>query len=162
MTDVLLTEPSTDQPSRRAPMLFGVAAGALVAGALASTTALLVAGYRYAPERRFEVTVTLQDEATDEQKSAIRAELAELPAGDEVRFETREQALARYRKSWEDDPERVAGVQVESMSEAFHVTATGRDFDCSPIPGIRELAGVERTWVVLRPNGSRPGAELAC
>ena len=162
MTDVLLTESSADEPSRRTPMLFGVAAGALVAGALASTTVLLVAGYRHVPERRFEVTVTLQDAATAEQRSTVHSELADLPADGEVRFETREQALKRYKQSWKDDPERVAGVQVESMPEAFHVTSTGREFECGPIPGIRELSGVDRAWVVMRPSGSRPGAELAC
>ncbi|MEU4564395.1 permease-like cell division protein FtsX [Actinoplanes sp. NPDC023936] len=140
--------------------LLAFTAAALLAGAAASTTVLLVAGYRYAPVRSYEVTVELSESATEEHKSAIRSELDDAPG--EVVFENREEALARFRKEWKDDPERVAGVQVESMSESFRLTSEGREFDCAPIPRIRELPGVERLWVVMEPTASRPGAEIGC
>ncbi|MFF0377623.1 permease-like cell division protein FtsX [Actinoplanes missouriensis] len=137
-----------------------VAAAALFAGAAASSTVMLVSGWRYAPVRSFEVTVELADSATEEHKAAVRSELDDVPG--EVVFESREEALTRFRKEWKDDPERVAGVQVESMSESFRLTSEGREFDCAPIPRIRELPGVERLWVVMQPTASRPGAEIGC
>lgn len=137
-----------------------VAAVALLAGVAISSTVMLLSGWRYVPERTFELTVELADDATEEQKVAVRSELDGLPG--EIVFETREQALTRFRERWKDDPERVAGVQVESMSASFRHTSTARNFDCAPIPRLRELPGVERLWVVMQPTASRPGAEIGC
>ncbi|WP_229075385.1 permease-like cell division protein FtsX [Actinoplanes sp. DH11] len=150
--------------SRRLLTVVAMAAAALFIGAATSITVMLLAGWRYVPERTFELTVELEPAATEAQKSAIRSELesASADVSGEVRFETREEALARFREQWKDDPERVAGVQVESMSESFRWTAEAREFDCTPVPAIRQMSGVDRLWVVGNATAGRPAVEIGC
>lgn len=143
--------------------LLAATAAALVVGATVASSVLLLAGYRYLPERRFEVVVYLEPEITVEQRAAVESSFpAGLSSGGTVRFETREEALARLRERWKDQRDRVEGIQLESMSESFRLTSIAREFDCAPIPAIRELPGVERVWVVMRPAQSKYGAELSC
>ncbi|MFC7535293.1 permease-like cell division protein FtsX [Actinoplanes sp. GCM10030250] len=154
--------PPPSEPSRRLRMMLAVTAAALVIGAAASTSVLLLAGYRYVPDRKFEVAVFLEPDISAEDKAVIRAELDEFPDGGAVRLETRDEALARVKETWKHQPDRVEGIQLESMSESFRLISVAREFDCGPVPEIRELAGVERVWIAMRPAGGRYGAELSC
>ncbi|GAA1585502.1 permease-like cell division protein FtsX [Actinoplanes couchii] len=142
--------------------LFAVAAGAVVLGSLASTTAMLLAGWRYAPERQFSVAVYLEPDAGTDQREAVQDALGGLPEGTGVRLETREEAYARFRERVANDPDQLAGVDAGSMPESLHLITNGRSFDCDPIPGIRKLSGVDRVRVVMKPLAGRWGAEVAC
>ncbi|MEV6305854.1 permease-like cell division protein FtsX [Actinoplanes sp. NPDC051861] len=153
---------SPTEPSRRFVQTLAITAAALALGAVASTSVMLFAGWRYTPERKFEVAVFLEPEVSESEKETILAELSTFPDAGEVRLETRDEALARLKETWKHQPDRVEGIQIESMSESFRFVAAGRGFDCGSVPGIREMAGVERVWIVMRATPSRYGAELAC
>ncbi|MEU4424260.1 permease-like cell division protein FtsX [Actinoplanes sp. NPDC024001] len=161
-----LDTPEAEAERRESPrrwlLLVAVAGAALVIGAVAATSVMIAAGWRYQPDRQFEVAVFLEPGITAEQRSAIRSELTGFPGAGDVRLETRDQALARLREAWKHQPDRVEGIQVETMSESFRLVAVGREFDCGPVPGIRRLPGVERVWIVMHATSSRYGAELGC
>jgi cell division protein FtsX len=152
-------EPAADR--RGWLQLVAVAAGALVLGSVASTGAMLFAGYRYTPEREYAVAVHLYPDADASQRSAVERALGRLPATNGVRLETRQQAYEKLRART-SDPVQLEGVEPESMQESLHLTTVGREFDCAPIPPIRKLEGVDRVRVVLKPEPGRPGAEMAC
>jgi cell division protein FtsX len=159
-----MTDPQpTDDPSdRRWLRLLAVAAAALVLGSIASTTAMLLSGWRYTPEREYTVAVFMLPDADAAQRDAVRRKLGVLPAVDGVRVETREQAYEKLRQRVSGDPTQMEGIEAATMPESLHLTTVGRDFDCGPLPSIRKMAGVDRIRVVMRPDGSRPGAELGC
>ncbi|MEU4156093.1 permease-like cell division protein FtsX [Actinoplanes sp. NPDC026670] len=155
-------QPTDDPPGRRWLQLLAVIAATLVLGSIASTTAMLLAGWRYAPEREFTVSVVMQPDADTGQREAVQRRLSELPAVDGVRLQTREQAYEKLRQRVSGDPTQMEGIEVATMPESLHLTTVGRDFDCGPLPSVRKMAGVDRIRVVMRPEGSRPGAELGC
>ncbi|MFC4066166.1 permease-like cell division protein FtsX [Actinoplanes subglobosus] len=152
----------THEPTRRRLQLLAVAAVALVSGSAVSTTVMLVAGWRYEPEREYAVTVFLQPDADTAQREAVQRRLGQLPAVDGVRVETRDQAYEKLRQRVAGDPTQMEGIEPATMPESLHLTTVGRDFDCGPLPSIRKMAGVDRIRVTTRPAGGRPGAELAC
>ncbi|GAA4939255.1 permease-like cell division protein FtsX [Actinoplanes utahensis] len=154
------TEEATER--RRPMLLLGIAAGTLVLGSVASTSAMLLSGWRYAPEREFTVAVYLQPDADERQRGAVENALTALPARDGVRLETRQEAYEKLRKKHAQDPRQLDGIEPETMPESLHLTAVGRNFDCGPIPGIRNLSGVDRIRVVLQPADGRWGAEVSC
>lgn len=159
MTD---PQPTDDSSGRRWLRLLAVVAGALVLGSVASTTAMLLAGWRYAPEREYAVTVVMQPDADTGQREAVQRRLGEVPAVDGVRLQTREQAYEKLRQRVAGDPTQMEGIEATTMPESLYLTTAGRNFDCGPLPSIRKMAGVDRIRVVMRPEGSRPGAELGC
>lgn len=141
--------------------LLAVAAGALVLGSVASTGAMLFAGWRYTPEREYSVAVHLYPDADAQQRAAVESMLGRLPSEDGVRVETRQQAYEKLRAR-STDPAQLEGVEPDTMPESLHLTTVGRDFDCAPIPRIRTMDGVDRIRVIMRPEPGRPGAELGC
>ncbi|GIE32241.1 hypothetical protein Ait01nite_052860 [Actinoplanes italicus] len=147
---------------RRWLHLLGTAAGALVLGSVASTTVMLLAGWRYVPEREFAVSVAMEPDADTRQRDAVKRALGALPARDGIRLETREQAYQRFRERAGNDPVQLEGITADSMPESLSLTTVGRDFDCGPLPAVREMTGVNRIRVVMRPGSGRPGAELVC
>ncbi|BEL10472.1 hypothetical protein Q0Z83_086630 [Actinoplanes sichuanensis] len=155
-------QPTDDLSGRRWLRLLAVVAAALVLGSIASTTAMLLAGWRYVPEREFTVAVVMQPDADTTQREAVQRRLGELPAVDGVRLQTREQAYEKLRQRVAGDPTQMEGIEAATMPESLHLTTVGRDFDCGPLPLIRKMSGVDRIRVVMRPDGSRPGAELGC
>jgi cell division protein FtsX len=155
-------QPTDDPSGRRWLQLLAVATAALVLGSIASTTAMLLAGWRYMPEREFSVAVFMQPDADTGQREAVQRRLGGLPAVDGVRVETREQAYEKLRQRVSGDPTQMEGIEAATMPESLHLTTVGRDFDCGPLPSIRKMAGVDRIRVVMRPESGRPGAELGC
>jgi cell division protein FtsX len=147
---------------RRWLHLLGTAAGALVLGSVASTTVMLVAGWRYVPEREFIVSVSMEPDADMRQRDAVKQALRVLPARDGIRIETREQAYQKFRERAGNDPVQLEGITADSMPESLSLTTVGRDFDCGPLPAVRKMTGVDRVRVVMRPGAGRPGAELVC
>lgn len=162
--DVDSWAPETEKPEaeRRWLRLLAVAAGALVLGSVASTTAMLLSGWRYTPEREFTVAVYLEPDAGRSQRDAVHEALTELPDHDGIRVETREEAYAKFRERVAYDPEQLAGVDPQTMPESLHLTTVGRGFDCGPIPAIRDLSGVDRVWVTMKPHAGRWGAQVGC
>lgn len=158
------TEEAEETPpaGRRWLHLLVAAAVALVLGSVASTTVMLVAGWRYVPEREFTVSVAMEPDADARQRDAVKQALGVLQSRDGVRLETREQAYQRLRERVGNDPVQLEGITVDAMPESLSLTTVDRDFDCGPLPAVRRMSGVDRVRVVVRPGFGRPGAELVC
>ncbi|WP_406076484.1 permease-like cell division protein FtsX [Micromonospora sp. NBC_00858] len=94
-----------------------------------------------------DVSIFLTDDVTDQQRSAVNRVLDADPAVRSVDHETREEALANYRKMFEDAPELVAAVKATQLPESFRIKLTGRSPYASltarvgAMPGVDEIVG---------------------
>jgi len=70
---------------------------------------------------RIEVSVFLADDITDAQRTSLDAALAASPLVRSKVYETRAEALARFRKVWRDSPTFIDAVRPETMPESFRV-----------------------------------------
>ena len=74
---------------------------------------------------KVQVSIFLNQDATDADKAAIEAKLDELTADDEVEsyfFEDRDEAYARFQKQFESQPELVKNTPKEALPESYRVS----------------------------------------
>ncbi|GAA2679186.1 MULTISPECIES: permease-like cell division protein FtsX [Actinoplanes] len=77
-----------------------------------------------------EVSIFLADNVTDGQRQAIKAKIDESPLVKESSYETKEQALERFKVLYADSPDFVAAVNVSSLPESYRVKLTNpEDYD---------------------------------
>lgn len=102
-----------------------------------------------ARETATHASVFLAQEITDQQRGALERALDSDPAVATRVFESREEALARFRTMYADAPELVAAVRVEQMPESFRITLTGRSrypelaARVQPLPGVEQMYGID-------------------
>ena len=146
-------------PSRVLP-----AAIALVVGALATFGGLYLAGWRAQPQREFNVSVFLKENATQEQKETVQAALKKLPIKGDVHLQSRAEAYAEMKDTYARAGQPLPDYVTEgNLPESYRVTSTGREFDCAPITPLKENTGVNRVLVVMTAAGEgKPGAEIGC
>jgi len=68
-----------------------------------------------------EVSIFLRTDVTEAQRSAIDQSIAANPLVKEKTYETREQALERFKTLWADNPDFVKSVGENSLPESFRV-----------------------------------------
>src|SRR3712207_3232992 len=68
-----------------------------------------------------EVSIFLRSDVTEAQRSAIDQAIASDPLVKEKTYETREQALERFKTLWADNPDFVKSVGENSLPESFRV-----------------------------------------
>ncbi|XVV13744.1 permease-like cell division protein FtsX [Actinoplanes sp. CA-131856] len=68
-----------------------------------------------------EVSIFLRSDVTEAQRQAIDQAISSNPLVAERTYETREEALKRFQKLWEDSPEFVKAVGPNSLPESFRV-----------------------------------------
>ncbi|MEU8814948.1 permease-like cell division protein FtsX [Actinoplanes sp. NPDC048796] len=68
-----------------------------------------------------EVSIFLKSEVTEAQRQAIDQAISSNPLVAERTYETREEALKRFQKLWQDSPEFVKAVGPNSLPESFRV-----------------------------------------
>ncbi|MFU8872853.1 permease-like cell division protein FtsX [Micromonospora sp. SL4-19] len=96
-----------------------------------------------------DVSIFLAMDITDQQTSAVNQALEADPAVRTIMFESREQALAKYQKQFEDAPQLVAAVQASMLPESFRLKLAGRSQYPSlaarvgRMPGVDEILGSE-------------------
>ncbi|WP_200210672.1 permease-like cell division protein FtsX [Micromonospora coerulea] len=152
------TEPPTPRPRWR--LLLVVAAVAMLVGALAATTVVLVIGR--GDQHQYAVNVFLNKDVTAEQKAAIESALDALEPVESIRFESREQAWQHFKEMFKDSPDMIAQASADAMPESFRLTTKGREFDCARLVPIRRLPGVDEIQVIQRPTKGKPGAAVGC
>ncbi|WP_433291709.1 permease-like cell division protein FtsX [Actinoplanes sp. CA-030573] len=133
-------------------MLLGVGIGA---------GALLVGGWRYQPDREFNVSVFLKEGATAAEKSAIQAELAKMPAKDGVHLETKAEAYQRFKELWKDDPQ-APEITPDVLPESFKLVVVGKEFDCAPVRTVRKLPKVGDVIIAAAVTEKHPGLGVHC
>ncbi|OKI62266.1 permease-like cell division protein FtsX [Micromonospora sp. CB01531] len=96
-----------------------------------------------------DVSIFLTADLTDQQRSAVESMLHADPAVHTMAYESREQALIRYRKIFEDAPQLVAAVKASQLPESFGIKLTGRSQYANlaarveRMPGVDEVIGSE-------------------
>jgi cell division transport system permease protein len=97
-------------------------------------------------EAEKQVTVFLDSAVTEEQKRAIDSALRKLPSVEGVRFESRQEAYARFKEQFKDAPDLVAATKPDSLPESFRVTLRTASGYCEvarvrSLPGVSEVTG---------------------
>jgi FtsX-like permease family protein len=74
------------------------------------------------PGTQTQVSVFLNSAVTEEQKRAIESALRRLASVKEVRFESRQEAYARFKEQFKDAPDLIAATRPDSFPDSFRVT----------------------------------------
>ncbi|MEU5727066.1 permease-like cell division protein FtsX [Micromonospora sp. NPDC047738] len=96
-----------------------------------------------------DVSLFLTADITDQQRSAVASMLHVDPAVRTMMYESREQALIRYRKIFEDAPQLVGAVKASQLPESFRIKLAGRSqyvnlaARVERMPGVDEVVGSE-------------------
>ncbi|MEU2613887.1 permease-like cell division protein FtsX [Micromonospora sp. NPDC007271] len=106
-----------------------------------------------------DVSVFLTMDVTDQQRSAVNRELAADPVVRTVRFVSREEALARFRKTFEDKPELVAAVKAEQLPESFRIKLVGRSRYAGLAARVGRMPGVDEMVGSVCPAGASVWAD---
>ncbi|MEU3454849.1 permease-like cell division protein FtsX [Micromonospora sp. NPDC006766] len=101
-----------------------------------------------------DVSIFLTPDVTDQQRSAVERALEENSAVRTIVFVSREEALARFRKAYEDQPELVAGVQASQLPESFRIKLSGRSQYADLAARFRRMPGVDEMIGTYCPAGA--------
>jgi cell division protein FtsX len=143
-------------------VLVAVAAAAMLIGAAIATSVILLFDGDGGPPHRYNVSVFLDHDITDEQQDVVQSALTALDPVDGIRFESREEAWQQFQEMFSDQPDLIASIRPESLPESFRLTTTGESFDCPPLTSVQQLAGVAEIVVVQLPTDGRLGAPVSC
>ncbi|WP_144118388.1 permease-like cell division protein FtsX [Catellatospora sichuanensis] len=154
--------PVAEPPSARQRWLpLAAILGALLAGAVLATAAFMVLG-RSEPEHRFNVSVYLDRDVTEEQRAAVRTALAALDPVNGVRHESREQAYRNFQELMKDSPDIVGSIKPGELPESFQVLFIATVFDCEMLTRVKPMEGVDTIVVQRRPRSDQPGVTVSC
>jgi len=163
MSDVLQFPPApltaAPRPRRLLPYAV-VGAVMLLVGAAGASTYFVLTDRR--DRHHYTVSVYLKKGTTDGQKAAIEAALRDLHPAGSITFETREQALKKYRQMTKDAPSPLLDVTADVLPESFRLYVDGPEFDCTPVVPLRRMAGFDTLKVFQAPTEGHPGAEVLC
>jgi len=90
-----------------------------------------------------DVSIFLTEDITADQRSAVNRALDSDRTVRSLRHETPEEALAAYRKMFEDAPELVAAVKASQLPESFRIKLTDRSQYANLTDRVGRLPGVE-------------------
>lgn len=71
--------------------------------------------------RKVEVAVFLHPEVTDDQRTSIKNDLEAMPEVQTVEYEDKNEAYARFKEIFRDQPDIVANTDPEALPESFRV-----------------------------------------
>ncbi|WIM94560.1 permease-like cell division protein FtsX [Actinoplanes oblitus] len=140
---------------------------ALVVGAGATFGGLWLAGWRPAgdqpaAEREYSVLVVLKQDATPEQKDAVKATLTGLPGRDgDARLVSKAEAYAEAQKAYQGT-DMLKDITEAKMPESFRVVSKSVSFSCTPLKPLADNKGVSKLSVVVRATEDQPGATINC
>jgi hypothetical protein len=137
------------------------AAGGLLIGVLGGAAAGALVVNQVRVQRDFEVIVFLEQQITEQQRTAVRAALDRAAPG-EVEARTAEDNFELFKRDNADDPELLQRLTPAAFGESLLYRTHGVDVDCGPVPGIRKLAGVRDVTVHMPAAGDRLEGNLIC
>ncbi|GAA4924167.1 permease-like cell division protein FtsX [Actinoplanes utahensis] len=98
-----------------------------------------------------QVSIFLADDVNDGQRQAIAAAIDNSPLLAEKTYETKEQALERFKKLWADSPDFVNAINANSLPESYRVKLNDpekyEEFakTVEGLPGIRQIIDQRQT-----------------
>jgi cell division transport system permease protein len=101
-----------------AVLTVSISLGLLGAALILRTEITRMQAYYYT---KIEVSVFLAEDVSDRQRDGIEAALRALPVVRQVDYETKAEALRRYRLQFADQPELLAVGTIENLPESFRV-----------------------------------------
>jgi FtsX extracellular domain len=98
------------------------------------------------PGTQTQVSVFLNSAVTEEQKRAIESALRRLVSVQEVRFQSRQEAYARFKEQFKDAPDLIAATRPDSFPDSFRVTLKAPSGFCDVArlknqPGVSQITG---------------------
>jgi len=104
------------------------------------------------------ISVFLEADVTEQQRQAVEARLRAVPDAAEVVFESGEEAYARFKEVFKDDPELVENVRPDSLPASFILTMRDGDAFARAISGplLDELRAMSGVGDVVYSKGSPP------
>jgi hypothetical protein len=129
-------------PRRKTPgwlIALIAALGGLLIGGLGGAAAGALVVRQVQVERDFEIIVFLDQTATEEQRSAVRAAV-DRAAPHEVETRSAQDNYELFKKDNADDPELLAQLRPESFGESLLYRTHGVNADCRPVSAIRKLS----------------------
>jgi cell division protein FtsX len=98
------------------------------------------------PGTQTQVSVFLNSAVTEEQKRAIESALRRLASVKEVRFESRQEAYARFKEQFKDAPDLIAATRPDSFPDSFRLTLKAPSGFCDVArlknqPGVSQITG---------------------
>ncbi|MEU8157715.1 permease-like cell division protein FtsX [Micromonospora sp. NPDC048986] len=111
-----------------------------------------------ADETATDAAVYLAPEITDQQRSAINSALDADPAVGTVAYESREEALRKFKKLYADAPELVDNIVASQLPESFRITLVVRSRYAELAARFERLPGVEEIIGIDCPAGTNASA----
>jgi cell division transport system permease protein len=133
---------------QRRALMAAVAVLAMLIGAGAATSVLLVTGLPGQPTLHFSVIVYLAKDVTAAQKATIEAALPSFEPTGAVKFTSRAQAWRQLQTMMKDRPDLLRDMTEEDAPESYSLDTKGRLFDCTGYARVRHLPGVDKLQVI--------------
>lgn len=134
-----------------------------LAGVAVTVVALLLAGWRYVPVHRYEVTVVLEAETTVGQRDTVSRALTNAVPGTDVHVVTREELFEGFRKEWEaQNGELPESVTAAGVPERLEISTRGRDFDCAVLADVKASTEVSALHVRRVHGGTGQLSGIRC
>lgn len=86
--------------------------------------AIAEAAKEFPTDAQYDLALFLDDDITDQQRSALEQSLVGVVGSENVVFESREQAFENFKVVFADQPDFVAGVDPAALPESFRVHST--------------------------------------
>lgn len=104
-----------------------------------------------------DVSIFLRTDITNQQRLDLNTTLQADPLVRSVRFESREQAYAKYMALWEDTPDLVQAVTADQMPESFRVKLAEPSQYTTFVAGLKNMRGIDEIIGSMCPQGSGEG-----
>lgn len=134
-------------------VLAGVLATVLAVGGAIAVVAAVFWPWS-APDQPAVVQVTLTDDARGAEKNAVAEQARDVPGATNVEHHTREEAYRRFKRTFKDKPELVEAARPEDFPEMYVFRVSDRPEAKPGLRKLRELPGVEKVRVLVKPSGS--------
>ncbi|MET8121291.1 permease-like cell division protein FtsX [Micromonospora sp. NPDC005189] len=105
-----------------------------------------------------DAVVFLTSEITDQQRSAVNRALHADRAVGTVAFESREEALRKFKKVYADTPELVASIVPSQLPESFRITLAARSQYARLVARVERMPGVDEIIGLDCPAGMSASA----
>ena len=105
-----------------------------------------------------DAAVFLDNEITDQLRSAVNRALDADPAVGTVVFQSREEALEKFKKLYADEPELVDNIKPSQLPESFRITLVVRSQYAELAERVKRTPGVDEVLGIDCPAGTSASA----